>query len=200
MIGLLLRLYPRAWRERYGNELSSLVDDTGLTPAAAVDMTRGAINEWTVVARDALNGGTTMVIGPAYRHPRPWAIIALVLLAPTLLFTLFSMLTYQFGLTGLARVMDPVNTWLNGQRNIEVVYSYGYKDLASLPYELRKASAKLVAAKVLQVKGMWVSAGTKSISEDGVSKSFGDGAYSTEIKALKEEAYAVLKRYKRITV
>ena len=91
-------------------------------------------------------------------------------------------------------------TWINGQRNIEVVYWYGYKNLASLPFELRKASAKLVAAKVLQQKGMWISSGTKSISEDGVSKSFGDGAYSTEIKALKEEAYAVLKRYKRITV
>ena len=91
-------------------------------------------------------------------------------------------------------------TWLNGQRNIEVVYSYGYKDIDSLPFELRRASAKLVAAKVLQQKAMWVSAGAKSLSEDGVSKSFGDGAYSTEIKALKEEAYAVLARYKRITV
>jgi hypothetical protein len=91
-------------------------------------------------------------------------------------------------------------TWVMGQRNIEVVYSYGYKNLASLPFELRKATAKLVAAKVLQQKGLWASAGAKSISEDGVSKSFGEGAYSTEIKALKEEAYAVLNRYKRITV
>lgn len=91
-------------------------------------------------------------------------------------------------------------TWINGQRNIEVVYSYGYKSLAALPFELRKACAKLVAAKVLQQKGMWASAGTKSISEEGVSKSFGEGAYSTEIKAFKEEAYAILNRYKRITV
>lgn len=91
-------------------------------------------------------------------------------------------------------------SWLGGHRNIEVQYSYGYKDLASLPFELRRAAAKLVAAKVLQAKAMWVSAGTKSISMDGVSKSFGDGAYSTEIKALRDEAYAVLNRYKRITV
>lgn len=91
-------------------------------------------------------------------------------------------------------------TWLIGQRNIEVAYSYGYKDADSLPLELKKATAKLVAAKVLQMKAMWVSSGAKSISMDNVSKSFGEGAYSTEIKALKEEAYAVLKRYKRITV
>ncbi len=121
MISLLLRLYPRTWRERYGTELRSLVEDTGLTAGAAVDLTRGAINEWAVAARDALNGGTMMVIGPAYRHPRPWALIGLVLLAPTLLFTLLSMLTYQFGLTGLASVMDPVNAWLNGQRVLDLI-------------------------------------------------------------------------------
>jgi hypothetical protein len=91
-------------------------------------------------------------------------------------------------------------TWIQGQRNIEVGYWYGYKDLASLPQAIRRASAKLVASKVLQMKAMWTSAGAKSISQDNVSKSFGEGAYSTEIKALKEEAYAVLNRFKRITI
>jgi hypothetical protein len=137
VISLLLRLYPRAWRERYGTELADLVDETGLTPAAAVDLTRGAITQWVLVARDALNGGNTMVIGPAYRHPRTWALAALVFLAPTLLFTVLSMLTYQFGLTGLAGLMDPVNTWLNGQRALDLV-------LVALP-----AVALLVAAAPL---------------------------------------------------
>ena len=91
-------------------------------------------------------------------------------------------------------------TWIMGQRNIEVDYSYGYKDLASLPFELRKATAKLVAAKVLEIKGMWISSGAQSISQDGVSKSFSGGAYSNEIKNLKEEAYNILNRYRRITV
>lgn len=91
-------------------------------------------------------------------------------------------------------------TWLMGQRNINVDYNYGYTDIDHLPLELRKATAKLVAIKVLQIKGMWNSAGAKSITQDGVSKNFGDGAYSTEIKALKEEAYETLKRYRRITV
>lgn len=91
-------------------------------------------------------------------------------------------------------------TWIQGQRNMEVGYWYGYKDFASLPFALKSANTKLVAAKVLQQKGMWISSGAKSISQDNVSKSFGEGAYSTEIKALKEEAYAVLNRFKRITV
>lgn len=91
-------------------------------------------------------------------------------------------------------------TWIQGQRNIEVGYYYGYKDFSSLPFELKKANAKLVAAKVLQVKAMWVSSGAQSISQDGVSKSFSGGAYSNEIKNLKEEAYNILNRYRRITV
>jgi hypothetical protein len=91
-------------------------------------------------------------------------------------------------------------TWLRGQRNIEVGYWYGYQDYAHLPATIKHAAAKLVAAHVLQKKAMWVSSGTKSISQDNVSKSFGEGAYSTEIKAFREEAFKTLDRYKRIMV
>lgn len=42
---LLLRLYPRAWRERYGEELSSLVDaQSHLSIAEAIDLLRGAVD------------------------------------------------------------------------------------------------------------------------------------------------------------
>ena len=174
MISLLLRLYPRAWRERYGNELADLVDETGLTPAAAADMARGAVNEWAVVARDALNGGTSMVIGPAYRHPRSWALIALALLAPTLLFVLLSMLTYQFGLTGLAGLMDPLNTWLNGQRILDLL-------LVALPgvalcvaaaplirVELRSASDGREAVLGLRLKAFNVLVGLIALAVGGL--------------------------------
>jgi hypothetical protein len=41
----LLRLYPRAWRERYGEELSGLVDaQRHLNIASAVDLFRGALD------------------------------------------------------------------------------------------------------------------------------------------------------------
>jgi hypothetical protein len=121
VIGLLLRLYPRAWRARYGAELRDLVDESGLTPAAAVDVARGALNEWAVVARDALNGGANMIIGPAWRHPRSWALMGLALLAPTMLFTLLSIVTYQLGASGLTGLMDPVNRWLNGERGLDLI-------------------------------------------------------------------------------
>jgi hypothetical protein len=43
-LAVLLRLYPRSWRERYGEELAALIDDQG--PSAVdtrVDLIRGAL-------------------------------------------------------------------------------------------------------------------------------------------------------------
>lgn len=44
---LLVRLYPRAWRKRYGEELVELLGDR-VRPRDVVDILRGAANEWTV--------------------------------------------------------------------------------------------------------------------------------------------------------
>ena len=161
----LLRLYPRAWRERYGNELADLVDETGLSPAGAVDVTRGAINEWAVVARDALDGGQTMTIGPA-RHPRSWAIIAFALLAPTLLFLTLSALH-----SGL---LDPANSWLNGQRLLDLA-------LVALPViallvaaaplvriELRSAADGREAVLGVRLKALNVLVGLLALSIAGL--------------------------------
>lgn len=38
----LVRLYPRARRERYGHGLAALLDDIPATPAAVIDLLRGA--------------------------------------------------------------------------------------------------------------------------------------------------------------
>lgn len=40
----LLRLYPRAWRARYGEELTALLDDLALTPLAVLDLLLGALD------------------------------------------------------------------------------------------------------------------------------------------------------------
>jgi hypothetical protein len=45
-VNLLLRLYPRAWRERYGDELLALLSETPVTPAIATDLLVGAVREW----------------------------------------------------------------------------------------------------------------------------------------------------------
>jgi hypothetical protein len=121
MTRLLLSLYPRSWRERYGNELTDLIDATGLTPRVAFDVARGAARERASTARLALAGGGTMVIGPAYRHPTSWAVVALIVLAPTLTFVALSVLTYQVGLTGLVGFMEPLNQWLSGQRIVSLL-------------------------------------------------------------------------------
>jgi hypothetical protein len=118
---LLTRLYPREWRERYGDELSELIDETGLSPRVALDVARGASREWTSQARLAVAGGTSMVIGPAWRHPQMWALVALIVIAPTTLFVVLSMLAYQFGISGLVGLMEPVNQWLNGQRLLDLL-------------------------------------------------------------------------------
>jgi hypothetical protein len=43
----LLRFYPRAWRERYGEEFLALLEDTPLTWAVQADVVGGAVREWS---------------------------------------------------------------------------------------------------------------------------------------------------------
>jgi hypothetical protein len=40
----LLRLYPRAWRERYGEEFLALVEDQAIGPRQVLDIVSGAID------------------------------------------------------------------------------------------------------------------------------------------------------------
>jgi len=121
MIRFLLRLFPTAWRDRYGEELVALVDDTGLDAGTVADVARAGVNERARSARAAIAGGGTMTIGPAWRHPTLWAAVGLLVLVPTMTFVLLSMLTYQLGLSGLAATMEPVNRWLDSQRLADLV-------------------------------------------------------------------------------
>jgi len=42
----LLRLYPRAWRERYGEEFLATVGHDALHPQQVIDIVSGAIDAW----------------------------------------------------------------------------------------------------------------------------------------------------------
>jgi hypothetical protein len=44
LAALLLRAYPRSWRQRYGEELLGLLDEGGLGPVRALDLLRGALD------------------------------------------------------------------------------------------------------------------------------------------------------------
>ncbi len=121
MIRLLLCLYPRAWRERYGAELSDLISESDLSPRVVLDVARGAASEWTSTAWLAIEGGATVVIGPAWRHPTVWAGVALLILAPTLAMVVLSIFAFQLGMTSLISMMEPVTRWLNGQRLLDLL-------------------------------------------------------------------------------
>jgi hypothetical protein len=41
---ILIRLYPHAWRQRYGNEFSALLDDVGGGPTVFLNVLKGAIS------------------------------------------------------------------------------------------------------------------------------------------------------------
>jgi hypothetical protein len=118
VIRFLLRLYPPAWRARYGDELTDLVADTGLDPRSALDITRGAARERGRELDAALTGGATMTLGPAWRHPTGWALAAAILLAPTAVFALGSLLAYQLGIGALLGAMGSANDWLTAQPRI----------------------------------------------------------------------------------
>lgn len=89
-------------------------------------------------------------------------------------------------------------TFLKSTNNIEIEYDYGYKDIDSLPFELRSACAQLAAAAVLVNKGLFHGAGVTNISLTGVPKNFGDVPHKGHIQTFFETAKATLQRYKRI--
>jgi hypothetical protein len=124
---LLLRLFPRAWRARYGEELLDLVSDSGLTPRAAADIARAGLVERVRATRSALLGGVSMTFGPAWRHPTAWAFVGLVALVPMMLFIAMSFATdYQLARAGLDGFAISVQSWLNTNRLADLV-------LVSLP-------------------------------------------------------------------
>jgi hypothetical protein len=120
MTRLLLLLFPSGWRARYGEELTDLVEQTGASPRVVFDIARAGLAERARLARSALSGGTSMTFGPAWRHPTAWAVAGAVVLLPTTVFVALSILTYQFSVSGLAGFADPLNSWLNNQRLLDL--------------------------------------------------------------------------------
>lgn len=85
----LLRLYPRAWRDRYGDELDDLLDETPGTPSTVLDLARGAVTAHLRAAasrgRSLATGGAPMSFDWPARHATSIAVLALVITAPTLI-------------------------------------------------------------------------------------------------------------------
>lgn len=109
----LLRLYPSAWRARYEAEVSDLLDELPTGRSLLLDLIRGAFVEraravWRLTPATTIPaGGPPMLEHPLQRHPTSLALLALVLIAPTFLFVVVSLLAYQIEVPGLATAVEP---------------------------------------------------------------------------------------------
>jgi hypothetical protein len=108
MIRLLLLLYPRGWRERYGDEVTDMVASEGLRPSDVLDLVRAGLGARLHAIASAFNRGAPMTARPIHRHPTAWAIAGLVVLLPTAAFVAGSLAAHQLGLAALRGPMDRV--------------------------------------------------------------------------------------------
>jgi hypothetical protein len=156
MIRLLLRLYPRAWRERYGDELRDLVAAEGLRPSDAWDIARAAVVARVRSAATRMLRGETMTIGPAWRHPTAWAIAGFAVLLPTALFVAGSLAAYQLGLVALQGPMDRIGALADEWRALGVLLVGApvlALALAALPLlRLERGSVTHEAAAIIAVR------------------------------------------------
>ena len=104
----LIRLYPRAWRERYGEEFLSTIGDQALHVQQIIDIVAGAIDAWLsppirrqlrAVSRDGAHQGDPMTTLKAFCHTssvrytkRDAVIGAGIMLAGSLIVTLIGVL------------------------------------------------------------------------------------------------------------
>ena len=104
---LLVRLYPRAWRERYGDELLALLEDLPVAPATVLDLLHGAATAHWRGAR----AWASELRGPNRRRML-WSLIwNLVAVAVTL--AIFAVATTTFG-----------NLAAYGQTNLKRLLAY----------------------------------------------------------------------------
>jgi len=97
----LLRLYPRAWRDRYGQEFLATIGNEPLGPQAAIDIVSGAIDAWlsadvrrtTMAQRVARTGGGSTMLKSIICEPKQGGVTirdgligAVVMMGITLLF------------------------------------------------------------------------------------------------------------------
>lgn len=114
-----LRLYPSAWRMRYGDELAWLIEETDARGVDLLDLALVGIRlRLSTVSLG--EGGFSMVIGPAHRHPTAFAIGALALMLPTLAFVTLSLLGHELGMTAIAERVDPVISTVTAPRLVDL--------------------------------------------------------------------------------
>lgn len=110
---IALRLHPDVWRRRYGVELRDLIDETDSSLGDAADLATSAL-------RQHLHGETPMRFEPAHRHPGPFALAALLVLAPTFAVVALSIIGHELGVIAVARAVDPLVAAIGDVRIIDL--------------------------------------------------------------------------------
>ena len=150
----ILRLYPSAWRRRYGDELSDLLEEVPATPATTVDLLRGAATLHMRAFLDRLAprlvsaGGPPMPTHPLQRHPTATALIAALIAAPTVIFVALSFLAYQVELPGMQAWLQPFMDGLARAPRIVDLFLLGAPFLAFLI-----AALPLIGLRMERVNG-----------------------------------------------
>ena len=62
VVDVLIRLFPRAWRDRYGDEMRVLVEDAGLSASGALNLVIGAAREWLASPPDGHAGFVFLIV------------------------------------------------------------------------------------------------------------------------------------------
>ena len=150
----ILHLYPSAWRRRYGEELSDLLDEMPATAANSLDLLRGAA---TLHARAFLDrlaprplpaGGAPMPTHPLQRHPTASALVAALIAAPTVIFVTLSFLAYQLQLPGMEAWLQPFMDGLQQAPRIVDLFLLGAPFIAFL-----LAALPLIGLRLERVDG-----------------------------------------------
>lgn len=102
-------------------------------------------------------------------------------------------------------------TWLVGESNVRVRYVYGYSNPSTpdpltgsssgnLPREITDATAMLACRYILLDKAVSMGAGAKTLTIDGVSRTFGELPYEGVLKVLSDTGHQILSRYRLMGV
>ncbi|HEX2221961.1 MAG TPA: hypothetical protein VHK06_05500 [Candidatus Limnocylindria bacterium] len=115
----LLLLYPAAWRARYGEELMTLIEESGTRGTDLLDVARAGIR-LRLAATLPTDGGLPMLLRSAHRHPTAFALAGLLVMLPTLLLAGLSLLGHELGVGPIAQRVDPMIAALTESRAVDV--------------------------------------------------------------------------------
>ena len=94
-------------------------------------------------------------------------------------------------------------TFLNGTRNVQVTWTYGFKSAADVPFALRRAVALRCAVDVLVLAGQVLGEGLAAYKSENVTRIYGrtkDLPYSDLVQRYDDEAKKLLTRFKRVSL